>query len=71
LEKLSQTAMADPSIDLFYGLALAATGQRDATKSNIQKGFNSARLFPEEEVLAAALWSHERQIEVVNPRLSR
>lgn len=52
LEKLPPAAMAEPSIDLCYGLALAATGQKDAGKSHLEAALRSGRLFPEEEALA-------------------
>jgi Flp pilus assembly protein TadD len=52
LQKLPQIAMADPSIGLYYGLALAATGQRDAAKAHLETALNSRRLFPEEQALA-------------------
>jgi Flp pilus assembly protein TadD len=52
LQKLPQTAMGDASIRLCYGLALAATGQRDAAKGYLETALGSGRLFPEEEALA-------------------
>jgi Flp pilus assembly protein TadD len=52
LQKLPHTAMADASIGLCYGLALAATGQKDAGKNYLESALNSGRLFPQEQVLA-------------------
>jgi hypothetical protein len=52
LQKLPQTAMADASIGLCYGLALAATGQKEVGKNYLESALNSGRLFPEEQALA-------------------
>jgi hypothetical protein len=52
LQKLPQTAMGDASIGLCYGLALAATGQKEVGKNYLESALNSGRLFPEEQALA-------------------
>jgi tetratricopeptide (TPR) repeat protein len=52
LEKLPQTAISDPSIGLYYGLALVASGRREAAKSYLESALRSGRLFPAEQALA-------------------
>ena len=52
LEKLTPEQLRDPSLSVYYGVVLAAAGQKEKARELLRRA-NEANLLPEEKALVA------------------